>query len=227
MKRIQLIVFSLPFWMTLAYSQTGTVSDVDGHEYKTVRIGNQIWMAENLKTSRYRDGSLIEWVTDNTTWRNRTSGAWCWYSNDRAFEIAYGKLYNWYAISRGNLCPSGWHVPSDSDINNNSEWSTLITRLGGSDIAGGKMKERGTHHWLLPNVGATNRSGFNGLPGGSRGADGTFDGVRFEGFWWNTMERDVWGFSWSRSRILFYNSERIDYFDGDKRMGLSIRCIKD
>ena len=225
MIKILLINIFFLLFLSFAYSQSGTVSDIDGNVYKTVRIGNQVWMAENMRTSRYRGGSQIGQVTDNTTWSSMNSGAWCWYSNDPNHESTYGKLYNWYAISSGNLCPTGWHIPSESENNQKSEWNSLIRQLGGVNKAGGKMKERGRNQWLNPNLGATNRSGFTGRPGGSRRADGTYDGIRFEGLWWNASDRDLLEFSWSRSRILFYDSERIDYFDGDKRMGLSVRCV--
>ena len=212
---------------SFTFCQANVVRDIDGNVYRTVRIGSKIWMAENLKTTRYSDGRSIEQLTDDVRWSTTSSPAWCWYSNDASYENPYGRLYNWYAISESNLCPNGWHIPSESEVDNNSEWSTLINRLGGASQAGGKLKESGYAHWLNPNVRATNATGFTGLPGGSRKKDGTFDGVRFEGLWWNTLERNAWGFSWSRCRILFYDSNRIDYFDGDKRMGLSVRCVKD
>jgi len=183
-------------------------------------------MAENLRTTKFNDGRPVLQVTDNVSWSNMTSPAWCWYGNDSGHDQVYGKLYNWYAISNGNICPAGWHVPTDADDNSASEWTTLLSHLGGSGVAGGKMKEQGFNHWLQPNVGANNTSGFSGLPGGSRQPNGIFDGIRFEGLWWNNLKRNLLEFTWSRSRILFYDSNRVDYFDGDERMGLSVRCVK-
>lgn len=227
MGKILGFIFCLLMTTPYIYSQSGTVTDVDGNVYRTIRIGGQVWMAENLNATRYNDGTTINHVPDNATWSDMDSGAWCWYSNDAKYEKPYGKLYNWHAISKGDICPQGWHIPTETDIGNTSEWKTLIFQLGGPDIAGRRLKERGTAHWLAPNIGARNDTGFNGVPGGSRRADGAFDGVRFEGLYWTTMELNVLEYSWARSRILLYDSTRIDYFDGDKRMGLSVRCVKD
>src|ERR1035437_4904310 len=128
----------------------------------SVTICTQSWMLKNLDVSTYRNGDLIPEVTDGSAWSALTAGAWCWYNNDSATNAStYGKLYNWYAVNdpRG-LAPTGWHVPSDA------EWTTLSTCLGGNAVAGGAMKETGTTHWTSPNTGATNSSGFTGLPGG-------------------------------------------------------------
>jgi uncharacterized protein (TIGR02145 family) len=218
-------ILALTLLWTLSYGQTNnTLTDIDGNVYKVIKIGQELWMAENLRTTRYNDGSPINHVIDNSQWRGLNSGAWCSYGNKETNDKTYGKLYNWYATSRGNLCPTGWHLPNENE--GESEWNSLIRTLGGNAEAGGKMKERGYDHWLNPNVNASNQSGFNGLPGGSRGADGTFDGIGFEGLWWSTFEQNILEFSWSRSRILFFDSQRLDYFDGDKRMGLSVRCVK-
>lgn len=126
-------------------------------------------MAQNLRTTKYKNGDAVPNVSNNFDWSNLGSGAYCWYTNSNGFEQPYGKLYNWYAVidSRG-LCPTGWHVPSDA------EWTTLTDYLGGTSIAGGKMKETSTTHWISPDSGATNESGFTGLPGGNRNSDGTF-----------------------------------------------------
>ncbi len=208
------------------YSQTNSVTDIDGNTYKTVRIGDQIWMAENLRTSKFNDGSQIAQVTDNTSWSQTRSSAWCWFGNDSNHDKVYGKLYNWYAVANDNLCPTGWHLPTEAHGSEGSDWATLIRTLGGSDQAGGKLKQQGFNFWLAPNIGANNQAGFLGLPGGSRQANGVFDGIRFEGMWWNSLNSSLLEFTWSRSRILLFDSDRVDYFDGDKRMGLSVRCIK-
>ena len=136
------------------------VSDADGNFYKIVTIGTQTWMAENLKTTKYNDGTDIPYVTDYSTWLGLKTGAYCWPKNDFNNKDIYGGLYNWYTISTGKLCPKGWHIPSYE------EWTTLIDYLGGEGVAGGKMKTTGTTYWATPNRGATNLSGFSALPSG-------------------------------------------------------------
>ena len=140
----------------------GTVVDIDGNVYNTVTIGTQVWMVENLKTTKYRNGDAIPNVTGNASWVALSTGAYCWYNNDAAtYKATYGALYNWYAVGDSrNIAPSGWHVATDS------EWTTLSTFLGGESIAGDKLKEIGTSHWLSPNTGATNSNGFTAFPGG-------------------------------------------------------------
>lgn len=158
---------------------TGRVSDLDGNVYKTVQIGTQIWMAENLKTTKYNNGTTIANVTDQLAWQNRTTGAYCWYNNSITNKPAYGALYNYYVINNGNVCPTGWHVPS------NEEWDILITFLGGGAVAGGKMKQAGTSHWVAPNTGATNSSTFTALPSGARRSYG-FTWLTNSGAWWSS-----------------------------------------
>ena len=141
----------------------GSMTDQDGNVYKTVTIGTQTWMAENLRTTKYRDGTAIPNVTDFTAWYYSTTGAYCTYNNTiRLDSIAtFGILYNGYAvIDSRNIAPAGWHVPTDA------EWKTLTTYLGGDSVAAGKMIEAGTKHWIDPNIGATNESGFSATPAG-------------------------------------------------------------
>jgi uncharacterized protein (TIGR02145 family) len=146
----------------------GIVKDQDGNAYKTVNIGNQVWMAENLRTTKFNDNKTIPLVKDSTAWSNLITPGYCCYDNDAETYLSlYGALYNWYAVNTGKLCPEGWHVPSDE------EWITLRTYLGGEELAGGKMKESGISHWQSPNAGATNQSGFTAIPGGVRGIVGT------------------------------------------------------
>jgi uncharacterized protein (TIGR02145 family) len=151
---------------------TPPVTDGDGNVYNTVTIGTQIWMKGNLKTMKFNYGTSIPNVTDNTTWAGLTSAAYCWYNNDAAtYKTTYGALYNWYAVDVAsndgkNVCPAGWHIPSDA------EWTTLTDYLGGASVAGSKLKETGTTHWLSPNTGATNESGFTALPGGGHSRNG-------------------------------------------------------
>jgi uncharacterized protein (TIGR02145 family) len=209
-----------------------TVTDASGNTYPAVTIGTQVWMAENLRTTKYRDGSNIPVVTSNTTWANNWNNGnplsqpmMCWYNNDQATYTAnkFGALYNWYAINPAtngnkNVCPSGWHVPTDA------EWTTLTNSLGGESVAGGKMKSTGTQYWLL-NEGATNESGFSGLPGGSRASDsGAFGNLGFLGWWWSASES---GAETAWTRDLGLNSAGLVRFNNPKRDGFSVRCLRD
>jgi uncharacterized protein (TIGR02145 family) len=145
---------------SIAQVSSETAKDVDGNVYNTVTIGAQVWMAENLRTTKYNDGTSIPLVTDSTKWSDLSTPAHCWYNNDKAsYKATYGALYNWYTVATDNLCPTGWHVPTTA------EWQILKDYLG-SSVDGGKLKESGTTHWKSPNKGATNESGFTALPGG-------------------------------------------------------------
>ena len=175
----------------LRINQAGaTVNDNDGNTYNTVKIGNQVWFTENLKTSRYSDGSSIPNLTLDADWIAEDgsaghNGAYCWNSNNENYKNPYGALYNWYAANNGKLCPEGWHVPTDDD------WSTLTTYLLGESVAGGKLKESSTTHWCSPNLGATNETGFTALPGGYRDLVGYFAPVEpcsGYGQWWSATE---------------------------------------
>jgi len=195
------------------------VTDADGSFYKIVTIGTQTWMAENLKTTKYNDGTPIPLVTDNTAWLAQAAPAYCWYDNDEPTnKNIYGALYNWFTVNTGKLCPVGWHVPTDA------EWTTLTTFLGGVNLAGGKLKETGMTHWISPNMGATNESGFTGLPGGYRHPDGTFYEVGIFGYWWSSTSYDYM-FSWMRA--LSYDSSSMIQTRWNKPAGYSVRCIKD
>ncbi|HAM09756.1 MAG TPA: hypothetical protein DCP74_05660 [Bacteroidales bacterium] len=202
-----------------------TVSDWDGNVYNTVQIGTQIWMSENLKTTSYRDGTPIPLVTDNTVWSILTTPGYCWYNNDAAtYKATYGALYNWYAVdplSNGgkNVCPTGWHVPTDT------EWTDLTAYLGGEVVAGGKLKETGTTHWTTPNTGATNETGFTALPGGYRDFfDGAFYDIGLIGVWWSATEfgaTDAW------YRYVFYNNSFVYEGNVSKKDGIPVRCVRD
>jgi uncharacterized protein (TIGR02145 family) len=197
----------------------GTVTDIEGNVYKTIDIGTQIWMAENLNTSKYNDNSDIPLVQDGIKWAALSTPGYCWYPDDTAtYKKTYGSLYNWYALSTGKLCPTGWHVPSDA------EWTILIDYLGGEIAAGGKLKEAGFIHWRSPNTSANNETGFTALPGGCRYSDGNFGGVGFGGLWWSSTEDNA-NLAWLRYMYWdFSNFYRLNY---DKRYGFSVRCIKD
>jgi uncharacterized protein (TIGR02145 family) len=198
----------------------GTMTDQQGNVYKTIVIGTQEWMAENLKTTIYRNGNSIANITDNTQWSGLTTGAWCYYNNNSQYECPYGKLYNWYAVADPrNVCPTGWHVPTDA------EWTTLTTFLGGESIAGAKMKNTGTQYWLSPNTGATNESGFSGLPGAFRILNGTFyNTLGYNGAWWSSTE-DVTVGAWLRS--LGYAGGDTSRDGANKRYGYYARCLRD
>jgi uncharacterized protein (TIGR02145 family) len=197
---------------------SGTVNDIDGNVYHTVAIGTQVWTVENLKATRYKDSTAIPLVTDNAAWAALTTPGYCWNNNDPAtYKNTYGALYNWHTVNTGKLAPTGWHVPTDS------EWTVLITYLGGESVAGGKLKEAGTSHWLSPNTGATNETGFSALPGGCRYSAGTFNNVGSFGIWWTATAYDA-SYSWDRHLYyeFAYVSRIFNYADG-----FSVRCIKD
>jgi len=196
-----------------------TTTDIDGNVYRTVKIGTQTWMVENLKVTRYRNGDTIPNVNDGTEWNNLTTGAFCDYENTASNSAVYGKLYNWYAVADSrNIAPTGWHVPSDV------EWTTLTTFLGGEVVAGGKLKEKGTTHWLSLNEGATNETGFTALPAGRRSTDGSFSPLGYSAHFWSSTE-DNGSNAWFRSLGNGYSSVgRISY---SKSIGFSVRCLKD
>lgn len=209
------------FKSNLKYS---TMTDQDGNIYKTIKIGTQVWMAENLRAVHYQNGDPVEKVEKNTTWVNLTTGAYSNYNNTNNLDTiaTYGRLYNWYAVNDSRkLSPKGWHIPTDE------EWSTLINYLGGDSIAGGKMKEIGTAHWLKENVGATNECGLTAIPGGCRdNADGSFYAISYDLFWWSSTEDDA-KFAWYR----FLNNkltsvEKFSWYLGKKNSGFSVRCVK-
>ena len=185
----------------------------------TIQIGNQLWSKNNLDVSFYRNGDEIPYVDNATTWAGLTTGAWCYYNNDPANGEIYGKLYNWYAVndSRG-LAPQGWHIPSDA------EWTILSTKLGGAAAAGGKMKTAGTTNWITPNTGATNSSGFAGLPGGYREPSGTFGALGYTGDLYSSSESDATT-AWTR----YHNSDNGSLYslNFNKKFGFSVRCLRD
>jgi uncharacterized protein (TIGR02145 family) len=211
-------------------TDSNTVSDVDGNVYQTVAICNQTWIKTNLNVSKYSDGTLIPQVTDPSQWANLTTGAWCYYNNDPTNGAVYGKLYNWYAVMgiydaasatnpalRKKLAPTGWHVPTDS------EWTQLTNCLGGTSVAGGKMKSTDIL-WLSPNTAATNSSGFTGLPGGYRDVNGSFKWIGYNCFWWSSSEES---FSYAWYRLLYYNGGSAYRASYSENVGYSVRCLKD
>jgi uncharacterized protein (TIGR02145 family) len=197
----------------------GTVSDIDGHSYKTIQIGSQNWMAENLRATRYQNGDVIPLVTANAQWAALSTGAWSFYNQDSQYECPYGRLYNWHvAADSRNPCPAGWHVPTDA------EWTTLTTFLGGLSNAGGKMKTSGITYWAGPNWMDISPHGFAGLPGGNRTASGASMNLTFYGYWWSATAADA---SSAWSRYLSYNATNAYRTSYNKAEGQSIRCAQD
>ena len=198
----------------------GTVKDVEGNTYATVKIGDQWWMAKNLNTTKFRGGDDIPNVAGSGEWANLGDAAYFNSNNDPEIAADYGRLYNWHAVVDGRkICPEGWHAPND-DI-----WTTLVEFLGGYEVAGGKLKQAGTDFWNNPNTDATNESGFTALPGGVRNANtGDFAGIGSTGSWWSASAQNAdnayaWGLTYTNGAIANYNL--------DKNSGLSVRCMKD
>jgi uncharacterized protein (TIGR02145 family) len=219
-KIILIILFlSLSACTTSAETNRETMTDIDVNVYHTIKIGSQVWMTENLKTTRYNDGSKIPNVSASAAWSEQKIGAFCWYENESKNKNTFGALYNFYTvIDKRGICPSGWHVPAYDD------WITLQTYLGGDTIAGGKMKEAGTVHWTGPNVGATNKSGFTALPAGGRGAKGGFGEMGNYATWWSsTSDEETYAWHWG----LQYDNAGTRSNPGHKASGFSVRCIKD
>jgi uncharacterized protein (TIGR02145 family) len=215
------------------------VGDIDGNAYHRITIGTQVWLVENLKTTKYNDGTEIPNITDDLAWKSLTQPAYCNYNNDINYKLAYGALYNWYAVNTGKLCPVGWHVPADS------EWTTLENYLitngynyDGTTV-GNKYAKALASNWgwnpVTTTIGSVgnedfpqklNKTGFTSLPGGFRSCyyNTLFGGVRDYGYWWSSTQSGIEG-AWERS--LGYNfcdvRKNTDYM----RNGLSVRCIKD
>ena len=183
---------------------------------QTVTIGKQVWMTKNLNVATFRNGDSIPHAKTNEEWTKAGENqqpAWCYYHNDPAKGVKYGRLYNWYAVndSRG-LAPTGWHIPSDA------EWTELTDFLGGEDVAGTKMKSKSG--WEEDGNG-TNESGFSGLPGGNRYDDDSFNDIGYNGFWWSSTEGVAW------SRTLGFDDGSVSRFGSGRQSGFSVRCLRD
>lgn len=195
---------------------SGHLIDADGNQYPTVVIGNQEWMAENLRVTHYRNGEAIPKVTGNSAWGALTTGAYCWYSNDSITYGGYGIIYNFYTVEDSRqICPEGWHVAT------NSEWTTLVSYLGGSGAAGGPMKV--LRQWSSPNTGATNLNGFSARPGGYRGVTGSFGQLLLEGYFWTSTTSGGSPYY----RLLQYNSAGVTETTASKKFGIYVRCVRD
>src|ERR1035437_397516 len=215
-KKVKILALTLLcIWFTALKGQT--IKDMDGNIYHAVTIGTQVWMAENLMTTKYRNGNSILAISDKTKWDNLTEGA---YSDDNSTDIkTYGRLYNWNAVNDSrNIAPKGWHVATDS------EWTILTTYLGGENVAGSKLKEKSTIHWEYANSDATNQTFFTALPGGSYWSKTGIFGVKDFGYWWTSTQKDS-----NKAYDRTMNSSNIYVFrySSDKNAGFSVRCIKD
>ncbi len=199
-----------------------TITDADGNSYNTITIGTQVWMAANLKTTRYSDGKQIPCVKGGNAWANLSTPAYCWPNNDSVtYKNVIGAYYNWQTVNTAKLCPTGWHVPSKD------EWTTLETFLGGY-ASGGKLKA--VDHWLTPNAGATNETGFTAYANGVINDAGSFFGPYVERsvLWtstqyvYNTESYNAWHFQ------LNWNNTNFDIGNNyNKKAGMGIRCLKD
>jgi uncharacterized protein (TIGR02145 family) len=200
----------------------GEVTDIDGHTYKTIKIGTRWWMAENLRVMHYRNGDAIPYVTDSQAWTGLPSGAFCSYDNNTSYVSTYGQLYNWYAAadSRG-LAPEGWKIPGEV------EWQMLVDHLGGESVAGGKLKGEGASQWNSPNAGATNESGFSAWPGGYRLDDsGTYSSMGEYACFWSSTSWEQNGY-FARYLFLHYNYSAAYFGGANKHVGYAVRCIRE
>lgn len=196
----------------------GEVKDVDGNTYATIQIGDQTWMAENLRTTRYSNGDSIPNIQKSWEWYNRTSDAWSNYNNDSMLDAMHGRLYNWYTVADPrNLCPTGWHVPSDADL------TELINYLGGPEQAGPKMKSTFPGQWS-GNAEATNESGLSVLPSGKRGLAADFTLMTYRGTFWSATEYNEGD---GLAREIFWNGNEVGRYNDYKYYGFSVRCVKD
>jgi len=194
------------------------IKDADGNLYTSVKIGKQVWMVENLSTTRLNDGTPIKNVVQDEIWANSTGPAYCWFNNDPGNKNDLGALYNFFSVETGKLCPSGWHVPSKA------EWAELIMSLGDSNTAGARIKSTHADYWHNNIVVTTDEFGFSALPGGSRQAIGEFpmNGDSFAAWWTSTRYNDA--LAWNHG--IYYNTGKI-YGGHDKiKCGFSVRCIK-
>ncbi len=201
-----------------------SVTDIEGNVYKVIKIGEQYWTKENLRTKTLRDYTEIDIVTDKTEWSNQTKPAMTFFNNqETAHKDNFGGLYNWYAVKTNKLCPAGWRVPNKDD------YQTLINTLGGASVAGGKMKDTGlqqtgTGYWEKPNEGASNSSNFTGQPSGYRSASGSFAGFGANGNWWIQAEIDT---EIGQYFTLNFQQAEVRLEQFDKKVGMSIRCVKE
>ena len=215
------ILLLVGFFFLIIETNAQTVTDIDGNIYTTMMLGTQIWIKENLKTTHFNNGDLIE--TTSMEIYNDSTSVYQWPYNEDSLNIPiYGRLYTWYVVHNNrNVCPVGWHVPSDT------EWTDLANFLGGDSVAGNQMKETGTTHWSSTDSTVTNSSGFTALPGGFRGNPNGFNGINSIGDFWTST---LWG-SNTFPRAYTFNlqsgSSKLNKSVALANCGLSLRCIKD
>jgi len=211
---------------------TPTVEDIDGNSYGFITLGTQVWMTENLKTTRFNDGSYISLVTDGSTWEGMTTDGYCWFDNDQAtYENLYGALYNWYAANSGNLCPSGWHVPTDA------EWKTLEIFLGMDESTANTAGWRGLNEgsklaghaelWMdgsLETDSQFGASGFDAVPAGCRHVAGAYDSDNINGYFWSAGEASA---DYAFIRGVGFSVTSMLRLSKLKYTGYSVRCVKD
>ena len=194
------------------------ITDVNGNIYHSVTLGSQVWMVENLKATRYNDGTDLDNITNQASWASAYASSYCWYDNDmKTYKEPFGALYNLKAVKSNKLCPAGWHIPTEA------EWTTLTTFLGGEVVAGNELKEAGLTNWLSPNDGATNSSAFTALPGGCRNTEGSFYGQGMYGYWWS-YDQD--GADNANVISLNYNDGIVLVHNANTGFGASVRCLK-
>jgi len=202
-------------------SNYGSLTDLDNNVYKTITIGNQTWMAENLKVNQYNDAAPIPFIPDSLSWMNFSLlklPANCWQNNNpNRFKETHGALYNYFSVETGKLCPLGWHVPNDN------EWTILCNYLGGEGIAAEKLKETGTSHWFETNE-STNETGFTAIPAGGRTIYGSFTSIGGFGYWWSSSGI---GNGSALKRNMYCNDDGVFSYAIDGGYGFSVRCIKD
>jgi uncharacterized protein (TIGR02145 family) len=206
-----------PTTPTNSGNSSTSVTDVDGNKYAAVKIGNQNWMKFNLKVSKLNDGTNIPEIKPNDQWGQATTAGFSYYDNNNSNDSIYGKLYNWYAVNTGKVCPTGWRVPTLED------WEKLSVFLGGDSISGGKLKYLNNNNWSNPTTQATNSSGFTALPGGMRWYNGSFGSKTGMGNWWAQNEMT----SNTAAHIILINySDMFSKSENFKKAGMSIRCIE-
>lgn len=195
------------------------ITDSEGNSYKTVRIGDQIWMAEDLRSTKYNDGTPIVHVTKNSSWGDLTNGAYCWYENTEWYKNDYGALYNWYAVESNKLCPAGWKVPDEQD------WWRLIIFLGGKKVAGTFLKEDDPRYWRGSSSAMKNLSGFSARGGGFRNEKGFYQ-VREYGYWWVLNTSDL-NNNFVEAFKLVFSDSKVDFTPIRKNTGVSVRCLRE
>ena len=210
-------------WVVSTTLHAQTVKDADGNTYPTVKIGTQVWMAENLRTTKYSDGTAILYVKGESEWAalhgEINKPAFCWYKDDsKTYKNTYGGLYNWWAVKSNKLCPVGWHVPTDA------EWSVVTDFLGGESIAGGKLKSKDKSAWLDPNTGATNETGFNAVAAGYHSFLGSYLYKGAVSYFWSSTEYDLHN---SYFRLLYNDYPNVLRNFLYNTSGFCVRCIQD